>query len=53
LLTIPVLISCHIRPNQNALLLLALKYSLRWSSRDLSSCGVIGLSACTVTYLLA
>jgi hypothetical protein len=30
--------------------LLALKYSLRWSSRDLS-CGVIGLSACTVTYL--
>jgi hypothetical protein len=32
--------------------LLALKYSLRWSSRDLS-CGVIGLAACTVTYVLA
>jgi hypothetical protein len=32
--------------------LLALKYSLRWSSCDLS-CGVIGLSACTVTYFLA
>jgi len=32
--------------------LLALKYSLRWSSRDLS-CGVIGLTACTVTYVLA
>ena len=32
--------------------LLALKYSLRWSSRDLS-CGVIGLAACTVTYFLA
>ena len=32
--------------------LLALKYSLRWSSRDLS-CGVIGLTACTVTYFLA
>jgi len=32
--------------------LLALKYSLRWSSRDLS-CGGIGLSACTVTYFLA
>jgi hypothetical protein len=32
--------------------LLALKYSLRWSSRDLSY-GVIGLPACTVTYFLA
>ena len=32
--------------------LLALKYSLRWSSRDLSY-GVIGLAACTVTYFLA
>ena len=32
--------------------LLALKYSLRWSSRDLS-CGGIGLTACTVTYFLA
>jgi len=52
LLTIPILITCHIRPDQNALSLLALKYSLRWSSRDYS-CGVIGLSACTVTYLLA
>jgi hypothetical protein len=31
---------------------LALKYSLRWSSRDLSY-GVIGLAACTVTYFLA
>jgi hypothetical protein len=31
---------------------LALKYSLRWSSRDLS-CGVIGLSACIDTYFLA
>ena len=31
---------------------LALKYSLRWSSCDLS-CGVIGLAACTVTYFLA
>jgi hypothetical protein len=32
--------------------LLALKHSLRWSSRDLSY-GVIGLAACTVTYVLA
>jgi hypothetical protein len=32
--------------------LLALKYSLRWSFRDLSY-GVIGLAACTVTYFLA
>jgi hypothetical protein len=32
--------------------LLALKYSLRWSFCDLS-CGVVGLSACTVTYVLA
>ena len=34
--------------------LLALKYSLRWSSRDLS-CGGIGLSTrfATVTYVLA
>jgi hypothetical protein len=32
--------------------LLALKYSLRWSSCDLSY-GGIGLSACTVTYFLA
>jgi len=32
--------------------ILALKYSLRWSSCDLS-CGGIGLSACTVTYFLA
>ena len=32
--------------------LLALKYSLRWSSRDLST-GVVGLSACTFTYGLA
>ena len=32
--------------------LLALKYSLRWSSCDLSY-GVIGLAACTVTYFLA
>jgi hypothetical protein len=32
--------------------LLAVRYSLRWSSRDLS-CGVIGLAACTVTYFLA
>jgi len=29
LLTIPILITCHIRPDQNALSLLALKYSLR------------------------
>jgi hypothetical protein len=31
---------------------LALKYSLRWSSRDLS-CGGVGFTACTVTYVLA
>ncbi|MCX6038888.1 MAG: hypothetical protein NTW99_13585, partial [Chloroflexi bacterium] len=29
LLTIPILITCHIRQDQNALSLLALKYSLR------------------------
>ena len=39
--------------NRRFLLLLAAKYSPRWSSRDLSV-GVIGsLGACTVTYLLA
>jgi hypothetical protein len=32
--------------------LLALKYSLRWNSRDLSY-GVVSLAAFTVTYFLA
>jgi hypothetical protein len=44
--------TCHIRSSRFMSVSWLSKYSLRWSSCDLS-CGGFGLSACTVTYFLA